>query len=266
MQKALIGILTATTVALAILCVVQWKQLRAGKEQMLATEEAWRAESEIREAQSRQVKQLERTKERLDQQVQEFTTVTTMLRANEARQISNLTAIAKRGRATGQQGAGGETSAPPGDSKDGLFGKGMGDMITKMMKDPSMREMMRGQQKAAINMMYSGFFKEMNLSPEEKEKFTGILADAQLKNIEHTRGMFGEQQEAAGADTQKLLTDAKKQTDADIKALLGDERFAQYEDYRRMLANGCNSTSSRAAWKRRMCPCRISRWRNCSRS
>ena len=68
----------------------------------------------------------------------------------------------------------------------------MGDMLAKMMKDPSMREMVRGQQKAAINMMYSGFFKELNLSSEEKEKLSGILTDSQLKNIEHVQGLFGE--------------------------------------------------------------------------
>ncbi|PYI82811.1 MAG: hypothetical protein DME26_16380 [Verrucomicrobia bacterium] len=105
------------------------------------------------------------------------------------------------------------------------------------MKDPSMREMVRGQQKAAINMMYSGFFKELNLSSEEKEKLSGILTDSQLKNIEHVQGLFGEQKEGAGEDTQKLVEDAKKQTDAEIKALLGDERFAQYEDYQKNLGD-----------------------------
>ena len=68
MQKAVIGVLMVTTVALAIICAVQWNQLRVGKEQVRATEQAQLAESQMRESQSVRVKELERTKERLDQQ------------------------------------------------------------------------------------------------------------------------------------------------------------------------------------------------------
>jgi hypothetical protein len=154
------------------------------------------------------------------------------LRAKEARQASNLTAMAQFLGVPAQSNGGQVKTPPPGEEKGGIFGKGMGEMLGKMMKDPSMRDMMRGQQKATINMMYAGLFKELALAPEEKEKLMGILTDAQMKIIENAQGIFGEQKEGA-PDTQKVFEDSKKQTDTELKALLGDERFAQYEEYQK---------------------------------
>jgi len=97
-----------------------------------------------------------------------------------------------------------------------------------------MREMMREQQKAMINMMYGGLFKDLKLSPEEKDKLKELLTDSQMKNIEAAQGMFGGK-DGVTEDTTKQIADSKKQTDADIKALLGDERFAQYQEYQKSM-------------------------------
>ena len=223
MQKTFVGILLATTLALAALCLVQSRQLRAAHERIRLADEARRVEAGAREAQTTKAQELEGTAQRLEKQVREFATVTTTLRASEAAQASNLTTLAKQ-----------VQQAAPADDKPGFFGKEMGGMLEKMMKDPAMREMVRGQQKAAINMMYGGLFKEMNLSPEEKEKLTGILTETQMKSVENARGLFGETKEGeAPEEATKLLTDAKKQSDAEIKALLGDERYAQFTDYQK---------------------------------
>ena len=232
MQKVLITILAATTLVLGILCVVQRNQLRAGNERMRAAEEAWRADTEVREAQSTRVKQLESANERLDEQVQQFVAATPMPRPNEAREANQLTTLAERVRAA-RKNAAGDNDNSSGEGKEGFLGNGMEAMLGKMLKDPAMREMLRGQQKATINMMYSGLFKELNLSSEEKEKVTGILVDSQMKNVENAQGIFGEKKEGAAEDTSKLFVEAKKQTDAELTALLGDERFAQYEDYQK---------------------------------
>jgi hypothetical protein len=225
MQKILIGILAVATAALGILCAAQSKQLRAAREQVRAAEEARGSVSEAHEAQTARLAELERTNKRLDEQVQKFAAVTTALRTNEAQKASDLAALAQRMQSL--QKGGGE-----GEGKDGLLSKGMGEMLGKMMKDPAMREMMREQQKAMINMMYSGLFKDLKLSPEEKDKLKELLTDAQMKNVEAAQGLFGGK-EGATEDTTKQVADSKKQTDAEIKALLGDERFAQYEDYQK---------------------------------
>src|ERR1043166_909771 len=232
MQKVLIGILALGTAVLAIVCVMQSNQLRTLREQSRAAEEARVTESEAREAQAARVKELERTNRRLEQQVEKFATVTTQLRTNEAEQAKSLNAFAEQMRAARKNGG-----APGDDKEGGLFGKGMGEMLGKMMKDPAMREMMREQQKAVINMMYSGLFKYLKLTPEEKDQFKALLTDAQLKNVEAAQALFGgENNDAAATDARKQIEDAKKQTDADIKALLGDDRFAQYQDYQKTMS------------------------------
>ncbi|HEY0551065.1 MAG TPA: hypothetical protein VGF13_15780 [Verrucomicrobiae bacterium] len=225
MQKVLIGILALGTVVLAVVCLMQSKELRAAREQVRASEDVRGSVAEAHESQQARLVELERVNKRLNEQVQKFAVVTTALRTNEAKQASDLTTLSQRMQAL--QAGGGE-----GEGKDGLLGKGMGDMLGKMMKDPAMREMMREQQKAMINMMYGGLFKDLKLSPEEKDKLKELLTNSQMKNIESAQGMFGDK-EGVTENTTKQIADAKKQTDVEIKALLGDERFAQYQEYQK---------------------------------
>ena len=232
MQKILIGILTALALGLGVVCVVQSRQVRTSREQARAAEEVRVVETEARETQATRLKSLERSNERLEQQVQQFASVTTLLRSNDVRQSSNLTAFAQQLRAP-RPGDAGATNL--GEGSSGIFGKGMGEMLGKMMKDPAMREVLREQQKAMINLMYAGLFKDLNLTPEEKDKLKGILTDSQMKNVEFAQGMFGGKDGAAEEAT-KQITDAKKQTEADVKALLGEERYAQYTDYQKTMS------------------------------
>jgi hypothetical protein len=227
MQKVLIGFLAVTTAVLSVVCGVQWQQLQAARERARVETQARAVEAEAREAQTARLNELERNEARLEKQVQQFSKLTTTLRANETTQSTTINKMAERIRAANANGA---ASA---DAEGGAFGKGMGDMIGKMMKDPAMREMMREQQKAAIGMMYSGLFKDLNLSPDEKEKLKALLTDSQMRALEGSQALFGNDDKAAAAEAEKQVAETKKQTDAEIKALLGDERFAQYQDYQK---------------------------------
>lgn len=224
MQKVLIFVLAAATLGLAVWCGVQGRQLSVAQTQLRVEQHAREALAGEQQSQAERVRELERVNARLENQVQQFATVTTTLRTNEAVQRSNLTALAQRLQ-TAPAGGGGEGDA---------LGQGMGEMIGKMMKDPAMREMMREQQKAVINMMYGGLYKELNLSPEEKDRLKELLTDAQLGNMDAAQGLLGGTADAATkAAATKAIEDAKKQTDAGIKALLGEGRFAQYEEYQK---------------------------------
>lgn len=226
MQKVLIGFFAIATAILSVLCGVLWQQLSAAKQQARSAEFARSTEVEEREAQTARLKELERNEARLERQLQEFSTVTRTLRASEANQSSNLTQMAERIRANSRTGV---ASA----EGEGRVGKGMGEMLGKMMKDPAMREMMREQQKAAINMMYAGLFKDLNMTAEEKDKLRALLTDSQMRNIENAQGLFGGGEKAPGEEARKELETAKKETDEQIKALLGEERFAYFQDYQK---------------------------------
>ncbi len=224
MQKTIIGLLSVAVVMLGLACAWQAKQLRRAETRASAADESRAVGAGADEAQTQRLQELERNNARLEKQVAQFASVTTSLRTNESALRSNATAFAERIKA-----AAGGTDAE-GDGKSA----GLGDMIGKMMKDPAMREMMREQQKVMINMMYGGLFKELNLSPEEKDKFKELLTDSQMGKVAATQSLLGgTQDEATTAAAKQSVADAKKQSEADIKALLGEQRYAQYEDYQK---------------------------------
>ena len=228
MQKTINIVLTVATIGLGICSVVLWKKLTIAHEQTTSAQLALEMEKGVRATHEVRAKDLERSNRILSDKVQQFTEVTTGLRATEAKQSSNLTAMAQLMKSGPKTGEGGSADA-------GGFGKGMGEMLEKMMKDPSMREMVRGQQKETIKMMYKGLFKELNLTPEEQDKVTSLLTDAQLKNLERAGGVFGDKSEQTSQDTRKVAEEAKNQMESELKGVLGDERFAAYQDYQKNL-------------------------------
>ena len=84
MQKLAITLLGLATLVLAFVCAAQWRQLHRTQQRLHATEEVQRAESAAREAQATKFADIERANARLDQQVREFTAVTTALRTKDA--------------------------------------------------------------------------------------------------------------------------------------------------------------------------------------
>lgn len=224
MQKTLIGLLSVAVVMLGLACAWQAKQLRRAETRASAADESRAVGTGADVAQAQRIQELERGNARLEKQVAQFASVTTALRTNETALRSNATALAERIKA----GASGTDAE--GDGK----GSALGDMIGKMMKDPAMREMMREQQKAMINMMYGSLFKELNLSPEEKDKFKELLTESQMGKVAATQALLGgTQDEATTAAAKQSAADAKKLAETDIKALLGEPRYAQYEDYQK---------------------------------
>lgn len=103
--------------------------------------------------------------------------------------------------------------------------------IAGMMKNPQMKEMMKAQQKLAVDQMYASLPRYLGLPAETKEKLQALLLERHLAMAESGLAMMGGSQEArakAMEDTQA----AKAEYDQAIKELLGDadyEIFAQYE-------------------------------------
>jgi hypothetical protein len=227
MAKKILGFSLVTTIALAVLCLLQWHRLGMLDHELAIERRAREAERQDHEAQHQQVQRLERQRVQLDRDVQGLTALVTVLRAGESQSSSNVARL----REQMAKARSGDTANSADEKTGGLGGKGMGDMLRKMMKDPAMKQMIRSQQKSMMNIMYGGLFQELDLTSEQKEKLTELLLDSQLGSMEQASSFF-DGDAAARAEANQAVAEAKKQSDEKIKALLGEEEFAQYEEYR----------------------------------
>lgn len=229
MNKKILFLSVAAAVLMGAACVVLFQQLGSVRERDRARAAALEAEAAARAVQAANLEEARRDRTRIEKQNQELAALAHNLRASEARQASNATALAGQLRAARTNGA------PAGDESGlgAMFGgKGMGEMLDKMMNDPAMREMLRSQQKAMMKQMYGPLFKELNLSPDQQKKLTDLLSDSQMKAMDNASALFKDTNDDKAQATQALVEQQKKMNE-DIKALLGDEKYAQYEDYQK---------------------------------
>ncbi|EEF61471.1 RNA polymerase sigma factor [Pedosphaera parvula] len=105
-----------------------------------------------------------------------------------------------------------------------------GGMLSKMMSDPGMKEFMKQQSLSALRIQYGQLVKQLNLSPEETDKFYQILGDNALTGIERTSAVMKGDVDRTVAKQE--IDEDQKQLKEKIKGLLGEDGFKQYEDYK----------------------------------
>lgn len=124
--------------------------------------------------------------------------------------------------------AGANLKAAGGDDASFLAG------MAAFMDKPAMQKMMAQQQKAQVDRRFKKLFAQMNLTPEQMEKFKKLLVDREAAAADSV--MVAMQQGLNpmqnGAEIEKLVADSQAESDGQIKALLGDTAYAQYQDYR----------------------------------
>lgn len=105
-------------------------------------------------------------------------------------------------------------------------------MISGMMKDPQMKEMIRNQQKMVARQMYAGLNRRLTMDGETRSQLDDLLAERQATlaelGMEMMNGEGGSPEELAAT-----IKETKDAFDQQIKDLLGDEAyeaFAQYEE------------------------------------
>jgi len=92
--------------------------------------------------------------------------------------------------------------------------KAKGNPLAEMMQDPELLKAMRPTQLATMKMMYGPLIKQLNLPPEQSDKFYDILIDNGMKTLQAV------QSGQAGALDEKSMA-------ADLQSLLGEAGFAQ---------------------------------------
>jgi RNA polymerase sigma factor (sigma-70 family) len=97
-----------------------------------------------------------------------------------------------------------------------------GYTLAEQFKDPNKLAVMRDLQTSMIRMEYAPLVKQLNLSPEQADKFYQILIDQASNFLE-------------AMQSGKLNADDGKSTEADLQSLLGDAGMAQYKDFNKNL-------------------------------
>lgn len=109
---------------------------------------------------------------------------------------------------------------------------GLGGFLAKMMENPDAKKMIGEQQKMAMKSIYGSLAKELGLNDADTEKLYGFLGDSQMKNLELGASLMEKIEQGGNKEElSKAFPDQKKITDEGLRAMLGDEKFAQYEDY-----------------------------------
>ena len=226
-----------SAVFLGILCVIltgicawQVRELGVRRRHAARTEAALQEERQLRAEQEKASKYLERRERDWQEKAMQLTALVGTLRSSEAAHASNYARLAQ---AT-NSAVGTQTNDAAG-SPGGMFGKGMGEMLSKMMKDPNMREFMRAQQKVALKKMYGPLIADLNLPPEQAQKLNDLLLDQQMKTLERSQDMFKD----GGIDFKKageVAKDAEKESETAIQDLLGLEKFAEFQEYKKTMS------------------------------
>jgi hypothetical protein len=110
---------------------------------------------------------------------------------------------------------------------------GFGKMMANMMKDPAMRQFIRDQQRTMVDQLYSPFVKKLGLSPEDADKFKNLLADQMVSGADKAAALFDGGNSANQAEALKSMQADQKANEQQIHDLLGDDGFAQYQEYQK---------------------------------
>jgi hypothetical protein len=107
--------------------------------------------------------------------------------------------------------------------------------LSKITADPETRKMMRDQQKLGMQMLYGKFIKDSKLSPDLKEKFSNLLADHVMDNVDQITLALRDKPAQDQLDQTFAAQNAALQQK--VADLLGPDAAAQFSDYSKNMAS-----------------------------
>jgi hypothetical protein len=133
-----------------------------------------------------------------------------------------------------------QTSAASAKATASANGKSS-NPFADMFKNPGMKDMIKNQQKAVLGPMidknYAKLFADLNLTPDQASAFKDILLNKQMSAAEAGLSMFsGDSDPTNRADVVQQVKTASDAADAQIKQLLGDSGFTQYQTYEKTMS------------------------------
>ncbi len=109
--------------------------------------------------------------------------------------------------------------------------------LRELMAKPEVQALMSVQQKAAVEARYAALFKNLNLTPAQADKLKTVLADRQttMQDVMSAALDQGLDPRRDREAYQKLMEGARADVNASIKAVIGDNGFAQFENYEKTI-------------------------------
>jgi hypothetical protein len=107
--------------------------------------------------------------------------------------------------------------------------------ISAVISDPEMRKTIRDQQKIGMTILYKDFTNRVSLASDQKEKFVDLLADGIMEGVDQVGAVLRDGKSPKEID--EAFTAQEQALREKVKALLGPDGFAQYEDYTRSLSS-----------------------------
>ncbi len=110
--------------------------------------------------------------------------------------------------------------------------KGVGEM----MKNPETKEMIKNQQKAALNGIidksYGAFFAQLGLTPEQSAALKDLILNKGLVDAGTGMSLISEDMDATNrAQVLEQTKNEKEAIDEQIKQMLGEDNFKQFQSY-----------------------------------
>lgn len=123
-----------------------------------------------------------------------------------------------------------------------------------LMRDPEYRDAMLSQHKMMLSSSYPDLAAELQLTPEDADRFMALLADQQLRSMDQDPVIFDGPPDAAVAqEMQRKAQERQQNNEAEVAALLGHEKTRAWKDYqstmgvRHQVMQMRNSFASRGA-------------------
>ena len=207
MKNIIIAILLVATIALGAFCLHQQNQIAQTQSQLAGVQSQLKKKSEADEktmfAESRA------------KMLQNALTETAAAAGEQSKQVAQLQ---KSLVATKTNGA-------------NPFGE-----MSKIFKDPKMKEMIKSSQKMIMGPMidkqYAVLFQQLNMTPEQAATLKDLLQKKMLAGADAGMSMMdGSLDAAQRADLTKQMKSATDDYDAQIKQFLGDENYPAFQAY-----------------------------------
>ncbi|MDB6123759.1 MAG: polymerase, sigma-24 subunit, subfamily [Pedosphaera sp.] len=198
----------AVGVGVAALVAVQWYEIANEKKELAAVRQELQQQRQAAETHQTTIAKLEQDKASLVEQVRSVGVAKTKLIAKQKAAVDSAAAA---------PGAGGKNLSA--------------NDLANIFDDPAANELYKVQVRQILKGQFSGFAKKTKISTEDAEKVYDIFIDNELKKRQAVAAVIRGELDADKAIQARDAT--RGDVDEQLKGLLGEDKFAQYKDWKR---------------------------------